>query len=60
MIATDYSEFKVTAYKPSGGRFPTLHYTSWFMADSINLFRGHVYGLSKVTGKWVLLKTVYN
>jgi hypothetical protein len=55
----DYSLFKVVGKTTDGHKFKRI-YANFWAADSINLYQGHVWGQRKDTGKWKLLKTVFN
>jgi hypothetical protein len=56
---SDFTRFIVTGFYAYTEKKFRRVYTSWFMANGINLWRGHVYGELK-NGKRVLLKTVNN
>jgi hypothetical protein len=63
-LPSDYSQFIVTGrLYQSETRFRKTYpgtYQGALFAMGINLWRGSVYGLNKLTGKRVLLKRVMN
>ena len=58
----DYTEYKVTPKTIHGKPFPTMKFRGGTVggmhAMGINMHQGNVYGKSKETGKWELLKKV--
>jgi hypothetical protein len=57
---TDFSRFKVTGMLRNGTRFLPIFTANYYQANSINLWRGSVFGLHIKENKWRLLKQVYN
>jgi hypothetical protein len=56
----DFCKYKATGILVNGRRFPAKFSDNFYYIDGINLYRGHVYGKSIKTGKWVMLKEVFN
>lgn len=54
-----FKEFHVTGLKVNNQRFKTLKFKSFNIANSINLYKGSVWGVTE-SGKRKLLKRVYN
>jgi hypothetical protein len=57
---SDFSKFKVTGMLRNSTRFRPIITTSYYHANSINLWRGSVFGFHIKENKWRLLKQVYN
>ena len=54
-----FKEFHVTGTKINGKRFNVLKFNSYTVANSINLYKGSVWGVQE-NGKRKLIKRVYN
>ena len=54
-----FKEFHVTGLKADRQRFKTLKFKTFNIANSINLYKGSVWGVTE-SGKRKLLKRVYN
>lgn len=56
---TFFKEFHVTGVNPYGKRLKRLKLSSFIAANSINLYKGSVWGVKENNSR-VLLKRVYN
>lgn len=59
-LVGDFEKFKVTGVHPNGTRFHPIFTTNYTYANSINLYRGTLFGYHKIERKWKKLKEVVN